>query len=80
VPQSGNIGLGISIFSYNGKVTLGIMVDEQLVREPQRVIDGYERELADLEARFLAKSTAGANGKPASDLLLPAPEPATFEG
>jgi WS/DGAT/MGAT family acyltransferase len=80
VPQSGNIGLGISIFSYNGKVTLGIMVDEQLVREPQRVIDGYERELADLEARFLAKATAGANGKPASDLLLPAPEPATFEG
>jgi hypothetical protein len=80
VPQSGNIGLGISIISYNNKVTLGIMVDEQLVRDPQRVIDGYEHELADLEQRFLAKSNAGTNGKPVGDLLLPAPTPAAREG
>jgi WS/DGAT/MGAT family acyltransferase len=80
VPQSGNIGLGISIISYNNKVTLGIMVDEQLVRDPQRVIDGYEHELADLEQRFLAKSNAGTNGKPVGDLLLPAPTSAAREG
>jgi WS/DGAT/MGAT family acyltransferase len=80
VPQSGNIGLGISIISYNGKVTLGVMVDEQLVREPQRVIDGYEQELAELEQRFLARSGTGTNGKPANARLLSASEPAPFEG
>jgi WS/DGAT/MGAT family acyltransferase len=79
VPQSGNIGLGISIISYNGKVTLGIMVDEQLVRNPQQVIAGYEHELADLEQRFLAKQSAGVNGASTVEVLLSAGERASFE-
>lgn len=58
VPQSGEIGMGISIFSYNNKVTLGIMVDEGLVANPQRIIDGFEQELADLELRFLGRMEA----------------------
>lgn len=52
VPQSGQISMGISIISYNGNVLLGIMADEQLVTNPQRIIDGFELELADLEQRF----------------------------
>lgn len=55
VPQSGSIGMGISIISYNGGVLLGIMADEQLIAEPQRIIDGFERELLDLERRLLPK-------------------------
>jgi WS/DGAT/MGAT family acyltransferase len=58
VPQSGNISMGISIISYNGNVMLGIMADEQLVTNPQRVIDGFEQELADLERRFLPRLEA----------------------
>jgi hypothetical protein len=49
VPQSGEIGLGISIFSYHGSVTLGLMIDERLVSDPQLIMDGYEDELLLLE-------------------------------
>ncbi len=80
VPQSGNIGLGISIFSYNSKVTLGIMVDEQLIHDPQHIIDGFELELLDLEQRLVTRPSIGSNGTPAGGVLLSAGEPAPFEG
>ncbi|UCE32909.1 MAG: wax ester/triacylglycerol synthase family O-acyltransferase [Burkholderiales bacterium] len=44
VPQSGNIGLGVSILSYNGGVQFGIVSDAGLTPEPQRIIDGFGRE------------------------------------
>ena len=62
VPQSGEIGLGISIISYAGGVTLGIMIDERLVAEPQLIMDGFEQELATLEARVQAHAPAHTNG------------------
>jgi WS/DGAT/MGAT family acyltransferase len=80
VPQSGNIGLGISIFSYNSKVTLGIMVDEQLIHDPQHIIDGFELELLDLEQRLVTRPSIGSNGTPEGGVLLSAGEPAPFEG
>jgi diacylglycerol O-acyltransferase / wax synthase len=49
VPQSGEIGLGISIFSYRGFVTLALMIDDRLVADPQLIMDGYEDELLLLE-------------------------------
>ena len=51
VPQSGEIGLGISIISYHGQVTLGIMIDEHLVARPELIMEGFEEELTMLEAR-----------------------------
>jgi WS/DGAT/MGAT family acyltransferase len=75
VPQSGNIGLGISIISYNGKVNLGIMVDEQLVPDPQKIIDGFELELLELERRMLYASASSAY-----EQAPPASQPAAFEG
>jgi diacylglycerol O-acyltransferase / wax synthase len=39
VPQSLTIGLGISIFSYNGEVVLGVATDEGLAPDPQRIVD-----------------------------------------
>ncbi len=80
VPQSGNIGLGISIISYNDKVMLGLMVDEHLVREPQKIINGFELELLTFERRLLPGPAAGANGTPAAAARLSAGEPAPFEG
>jgi WS/DGAT/MGAT family acyltransferase len=38
VPQSGSIGIGISILSYAGRVHFGMISDEALVEEPAEVI------------------------------------------
>jgi hypothetical protein len=44
VPRSGQIGLGISILSYNGKVTVGIASDERLMPDPEVLLEGFEDE------------------------------------
>jgi WS/DGAT/MGAT family acyltransferase len=44
VPRSGIIGLGISIFSYDGKVTVGIASDEGLMPDPEVLLEGFEEE------------------------------------
>lgn len=80
VPQSGNIGLGISIFSYNGKVTLGLMVDEHLIHDPQQIINGFELELVDLECRLLPGPDRDSDGTPDVTPWLSTGEPAPFEG
>jgi diacylglycerol O-acyltransferase len=55
VPQSGRVGLGISIFSYAGHVRLGLASDAGLVPDPERIIAGFHEELAELQARARAK-------------------------
>ena len=37
VPQSGGIGLGISILSYDGRIHFGVVTDEGLVPDPGRI-------------------------------------------
>jgi diacylglycerol O-acyltransferase / wax synthase len=44
VPQSGDIGVGVSILSYNGGVQFGLITDAGLVPNPQTVIDFFEPE------------------------------------
>jgi hypothetical protein len=44
VPRSGVVGLGISIFSYDGKVTVGIASDEGLMPDPEALLEGFEEE------------------------------------
>lgn len=44
VPRMGSMGLGISIFSYVGCVTLGIAGDSRLVAEPQKITALFEEE------------------------------------
>jgi WS/DGAT/MGAT family acyltransferase len=41
VPQNGTIGMGISILSYNGKVEFGLIVDKNLISDPQNVIKEF---------------------------------------
>jgi diacylglycerol O-acyltransferase len=48
VPRIGNIGLGLSIFSYNGHVTLGVAADEKRMPDPAALIQGFEKEMAHL--------------------------------
>jgi diacylglycerol O-acyltransferase len=48
VPQSGDIGLGVSILSYGGGVQFGVITDTTLCAEPQKIIDEFEPEFAKL--------------------------------
>lgn len=48
VPQSGSIGLGLSILSYGGEVTIGVMADDHSVPEPNGIVDGYRVEFESL--------------------------------
>jgi diacylglycerol O-acyltransferase len=44
VPSSGDIGVGVSILSYGGGVQFGLITDEGLCPEPQRIVDSFEPE------------------------------------
>ena len=44
VPQSGDIGLGISILSYNGKVQFGLITDRKRVADPGVIAARFGRE------------------------------------
>lgn len=44
VPQSGDIGLGVSILSYGGGVEFGVIADTRICPEPQRIIDEFQPE------------------------------------
>jgi WS/DGAT/MGAT family acyltransferase len=48
VPQSGDIGLGVSILSYGGGVQFGVITDTTLCPEPQKIIDEFEPEFGRL--------------------------------
>jgi diacylglycerol O-acyltransferase len=47
-PTSGHIGMSVSIFSYRGEVTVGLMVDAALIPEPNRIVAQLEQELTAL--------------------------------
>jgi diacylglycerol O-acyltransferase len=44
VPQSGDIGLGVSILSYHGQVQFGLITDHKRVADPETIASRFERE------------------------------------
>jgi diacylglycerol O-acyltransferase / wax synthase len=48
VPQTGGIGLGISILSYNGRVHFGLMADGRRVPDPRPIADRFGAEFEKL--------------------------------
>ncbi|WP_426166100.1 wax ester/triacylglycerol synthase family O-acyltransferase [Polaromonas sp. DSP2-3-2b2] len=48
VPQSGDVGLGVSILSYGGGVQFGVITDSALCPQPQRIVDEFMPEFARL--------------------------------
>jgi WS/DGAT/MGAT family acyltransferase len=48
VPQSGSIGMGISILSYDGKVYFGLIVDAKRVPDPNEIIRRFRPEFEKL--------------------------------
>ncbi len=41
VPQSGDIGMGVSILSYNGMVQFGLITDAEMVPDPEAIIANF---------------------------------------
>ena len=48
VPQSGDIGMGVSILSYNGGVYFGLATDKKLCPDPEDVINRFASEFEKL--------------------------------
>jgi WS/DGAT/MGAT family acyltransferase len=48
VPQSGRMGVGVSIFSYNEQVWIGVATDVGLVPEPVRLVDAFHAEFDEM--------------------------------
>ncbi len=48
-PTAGSMGTSVSIFSYDGAVTVGLLVHAALVPDPQSIVDRLEREVAAME-------------------------------
>ncbi|HZI10761.1 MAG TPA: wax ester/triacylglycerol synthase family O-acyltransferase [Myxococcus sp.] len=45
VPQAGHLGLGVSLFSYAGQVTMGVAADAARIADPHALIRGFHEEL-----------------------------------
>lgn len=65
VPQSGRLGLGVSIISYAGQVTLGVATDAGLVPDPEAIIEGFHDEYEALMG-LVRRAEAGEALVPAS--------------
>ena len=49
-PESGGLGLGVSIFSYAGQVILGAVSDANSVPRPRELVQAFERSFDELRA------------------------------
>lgn len=67
VPQSARMGLGISIFSYAGAVTVGILSDAGLVPDPDVLVADFHAEYAELSALRAAVESAAPVVPPPPD-------------
>ena len=81
VPQSGRLGLGVSIVSYNDRVLLGVATDAGLVPDPEAIVDAFHEEFTEMMAlvemvRADMLSAGGASGDVMPDEEMPATQPA----
>ncbi len=62
VPQSGDIGMGVSILSYAGQVQFGLITDRGLCPDPDRVIDAVRAGVRKARARRRCSRRGRATG------------------
>jgi hypothetical protein len=48
VPQSGTVGLGVSVLSYGGGVQFGLISDAVLCPDPKKIVNKFASEFAKL--------------------------------
>ena len=58
VPQAGDIGLGISILSYAGRIQVGVTTDGAYVESPRGIVEAFEAELRALTDEFVTDGPA----------------------
>jgi WS/DGAT/MGAT family acyltransferase len=78
VPQSGTIGLGISVLSYAGRVHFGMISDRKLVKEPHKVVDRFAPEFEKLLLAATVGVLAAREGK--AKALKKPPSPGSTRG
>jgi WS/DGAT/MGAT family acyltransferase len=55
-PKPGSISMSVTIFSYNGELTVSLAADAGLIPDPERILAGVEDELAAASAELTALS------------------------
>ena len=56
-PQRDLVGIGIGVYSYNGKVIIGVQGDVNCLCKPQLIVKGFEAKIAEME-RCIFNSTS----------------------
>ena len=74
VPQSGDIGIGVSILSYNGQVQFGLVTDHKFVEDPQAIVSRFSVEFDKLVYWLLIE------GAPPAGVEIPVSPPAAKPG
>lgn len=68
-PQAGGVGIGVSLLSYAGRLTVGVSADTRLMADPQQLIEAFNLELGQLlgrrasRARVSGRAKGGTGGK-----------------
>jgi hypothetical protein len=75
VPQSGDIGMGVSILSFNGMVQFGLITDAARVPDPEAIVAHFRPEFEQLLYHVLMEpwDDAGGEAAPAQASLAPPP-------
>jgi WS/DGAT/MGAT family acyltransferase len=68
VPQSGKLGMGVSILSYAGRVWLGIITDEELVPDPEHIVAAFQAEFDGLLALARSIEAMSRSSEPLAQL------------
>lgn len=60
VPQSGSIGIGVSILSYNNNVEFGFVADSALIPDAQAMVDDFVEEFQHIKTEVLGAPVKSA--------------------
>jgi len=66
VPQSGNVGIGVSILSYNNGVQFGLMTDKKFVPDPHTIVSRFAPEFEKLVLTLLLDPPGQEDAAPAA--------------
>jgi hypothetical protein len=62
-PQTSHVGIGASLLSYAGEITVGVNADTALVPQPRRLVDAFLTELGVMLARTPKRGVRRAAGR-----------------
>jgi len=68
VPQTGDVGMGVSIFSYAGTVQFGLITDAALTPDPEAVVSRFPEEFEKYLYYALLDTPAAGGGEGSSSL------------